>query len=221
MLKGKIDIKVFSLMLVLLLVWLSAGEGEAKSAQTRKSTNESSKVLNRKENTPTPQQLPQESEKAKNAEILPLTSQVAKTYAIMINKEAFLIIIEKLKYKLYVFKDGKEIRNYDVAIGKNPGQKQRVGDKTTPIGEFQVDGIVDSRYWTHDFGDGKGEIEGAYGPWFISLATEGWSGIGIHGTHDPSSIGTMASEGCIRMNNDQVSELKEIIFVGAKVVVAE
>lgn len=29
----------------------------------------------------------------------------------------------------------------------------------------------------------------------------------------------MASEGCIRMKNDQVAELKELVFVGAKVIV--
>ena len=89
---------------------------------------------------------------------------------------------------------------------------------TTPSGEFKVDEIIASNNWTHDFNDGKGEIEGAYGPWFVSLET-GWIGIGIHGTHDPDSIGTMASEGCIRMKNDQVAELKKLVFVGAKVIV--
>ena len=62
------------------------------------------------------------------------------------------------------------------------------------------DEVIDASYWTHDFGDGKGEIEGAYGPYFISLDTSNlsggaWDGIGIHGTHNPASIGTCASEG--------------------------
>ena len=43
----------------------------------------------------------------------------------------------------------------------------------------KVDEIIASNNWTHDFNDGKGEIEGAYGPWFVSLET-GWIGIGIH-----------------------------------------
>ena len=145
-------------------------------------------------------------------------SRVAKTYADTIKKEPILIVVEKAKFKLHLFKAGKEIKSYDVAIGKNPGQKERVGDMTTPSGEFKVDEIIASNNWTHDFNDGKGKIEGAYGPWFVSLET-GWIGIGIHGTHDPDSIGTMASEGCIRMKNDQVAELKELVFVGAKVIV--
>ena len=128
------------------------------------------------------------------------------------------MVVDKFEYKLYLFKEGNEIKNYDIAIGKNPGQKQRVGDMTTPVGEFKVDEIINSSYWTHDFKDGNGEIKGAYGPWFISLET-GWDGIGIHGTHNPSSIRTMASEGCIRMNNHEVAELKELISIGTKVVV--
>ncbi|MCR5176958.1 MAG: L,D-transpeptidase, partial [Anaerovibrio sp.] len=79
--------------------------------------------------------------------------------------------------------------------------------------------------WTHDFGDGKGEIPGAYGKWFISLNT-GWDGIGIHGTHDPASVGTNASEGCIRLRNHDLEELKEFISakndgVGVNVIILE
>ncbi len=32
-------------------------------------------------------------------------------------------------------------------------------------------------------------------------------GIGIHGTTDPASIGTSASDGCIRMLNQDVEEI--------------
>lgn len=33
------------------------------------------------------------------------------------------------------------------------------------------------------------------------------------------AVTQMASEGCIRMKNDQVAELKKLVFVGAKVIV--
>ena len=134
-----------------------------------------------------------------------------------------LIKIHKQSYRLELFEDGlaAPVRTYGVAVAKNPGDKQKTGDNRTPTSwgsavaiparyagaavgvpsaqvPFVVEEICDASYWTHDFGDGKGVIEGAYGPWFISLDT-GWIGIGIHGTHDPASIGTMASEGCIRL----------------------
>lgn len=149
-----------------------------------------------------------------------VSQEVLLTYKNIIKTEPSLIIIDKSQYKLYLFKDGITIKTYDVAVGKNPGQKQQVGDMTTPTGEFKIDEIINSSYWTHDFNDGNGEIDGAYGPWFISLET-GWDGIGIHGTHNPSSIKTMVSEGCIRMNNEEVAELKELIFPGTKVIITD
>ena len=133
---------------------------------------------------------------------------------------AYTIVIDKSDFSLTVKKDDKIEKVYEIAIGKNFGQKEKVGDMRTPTGEFVVDEILDASYWKHDFKDGKGEIEGAYGPWFISLVT-GWDGIGIHGTHDPASIKTMVSEGCIRMNNADVEELKTKTQVGTKVIIQE
>ncbi len=164
--------------------------------------------------------------------------------------EQHLIRIHKQSYRLELFEDGKAqpLKEYSIAVAKNPGDKQKTGDNRTPTSwgsaavipakylgagvgvasaevPFVVEEICDASFWTHDFGDGKGEIAGAYGPWFISLDT-GWIGIGIHGTHDPASIGTMASEGCIRMHNQDVAELKNLIYgpakgVGTRVVITE
>lgn len=131
------------------------------------------------------------------------------------------ILIVKSEYALELREGEQVLHSYRVGLGKNPGQKQRVGDLTTPTGEdFYIEEIIDSSRWTHDFKDGKGEIAGAYGPWFLSIKTP-WDGIGIHGTHKPQSIGQMDSEGCIRMYNEEVQELKELIAVGTKVVIRE
>ena len=164
--------------------------------------------------------------------------------------EQHLIKIHKQSYKLELFEDGnaQPLKVYGIAVAKNPGDKQMTGDNRTPTSwgsavaipskyagaaagissaqvPFVVEEICDASYWTHDFGDGKGQIAGAYGPWFISLDT-GWIGIGIHGTHDPASIGTMASEGCIRLRDQDVAELKQLIYgknkgVGTRVIITE
>ena len=157
------------------------------------------------------------------------------------------IHIHKLSHTLELFEKGNSqpIKVYPIATAKNDGDKERPGDNRTPISwgymensipgaghwvpsaaiPFVVEDIYYAGDWTHDFGDGNGEIAGAYGPWFISLNT-GWDGIGIHGTHAPESIGTNASEGCIRMYNQDVAELKEIICqynggIGVNVVITE
>lgn len=135
-------------------------------------------------------------------------------------EDEYWVRIDKGLYRLFLYR-GREIdRIYTVGVGKNPGDKERAGDNRTPNGIFTVQSIENSSGWTHDFRDGKGIIRGAYGPWFIRLRT-GWKGIGIHGTHDPDSRGTMVSEGCIRMLNSELEELKQFAFRDMKVVIEE
>ncbi|NMD12385.1 MAG: L,D-transpeptidase [Candidatus Cloacimonetes bacterium] len=132
-------------------------------------------------------------------------------------KRGYYITIFKSKFQLNLYRDGKLLHSFPVAVGKNPGDKKKAGDYTTPEGWYNVKNIKPSSGWSFDFQDGKGPIPGAYGPWFISLNTtraqnfskEGWTGIGIHGTHDPASIGTMVTAGCIRLDNANLQILKK------------
>lgn len=129
-----------------------------------------------------------------------------------------LISKETMMLSLYDYK-GEELFRAPIACGMNFGNKEKVGDMKTPEGVFYISEILDASNWTHDFNDGNGEVEGAYGPYFCRLECPGHKGIGIHGTHDPSSIGTRATEGCIRLNNDDLVKLKEFVYPGMVVVV--
>ena len=132
--------------------------------------------------------------------------------------EHIVISKEAMTLKLY---DSQQrlICSFPVAVGKNLGNKRRSGDMKTPEGEFKVQQIQPASHWTHDFGDGKGVIEGCYGNWFIRLETPPHRGIGIHGTHDPASIGTRATEGCIRLHNNDLDSLKPMVKVGMRVTI--
>lgn len=115
---------------------------------------------------------------------------------------------------------GELIHHFKVATGKNFGNKIEKGDCKTPEGVFSIEEVVDASSWTHDFkGDKQGAINGAYGPFFIRLKVEGQKGIGIHGTHDNSSLGKRASEGCIRLNNNDLIELVKNINTNGVVVI--
>lgn len=133
----------------------------------------------------------------------------------------FWVRISKGDYTLSLYQGKELVKVYEVATGKNPGNKRRVGDHRTPVGNFRILSIEDSSSWKHDFGDGNGQIPGAYGPWFLRLDAGGWRGIGIHGTHDPDSLGTSVSEGCVRMRNDDLRELRRYAFRGMRVVIQE
>lgn len=139
------------------------------------------------------------------------------------------IVIEKHGLKLYLYKGDRLVKTYPIAVGKNHGDKQKVGDMRTPEGDFYIVKIHNSKDWVYDFKDGKGPIKGAYGPWFLRLYTgadrtksgKAWTGIGIHGTHDPTSIGKMVTKGCIRMYNKDIEELKKIVKIRTPVSIKE
>ena len=131
----------------------------------------------------------------------------------------------KSEFRLDLYKGEKKVKSFRVAVGKNAGDKEKRGDNRTPEGDFFVAMVQDARSWGHDFRDGKGYIKGAYGPWFIRLYTgadgtrsgKAWTGIGIHGTHDSTSIGKRATEGCIRLLNRDLLELRKHVDVDMNV----
>ena len=130
----------------------------------------------------------------------------------------YWIRIDKGAFRLDYCRGVDVVASFSVALGSVTGNQERRGYCRTPEGLFEVEQIQNASWWTHDFGDGKGPIEGAYGPWFIRLRT-GWKGIGIHGTHDPQSIGSLVTEGCIRLENENVQWLREHVEVGMKVLI--
>lgn len=139
------------------------------------------------------------------------------------------ILIDKSDFTLTLYSGDTVEKTFKVALGRNAGDKEKKGDCRTPEGRFRVIQIQPSHTWSHDFKDGNGDIQGAYGPWFLRLYTgadatrsgKKWTGIAIHGTHDRSSIGTLASEGCIRLHNEDITELKALVEVGTPVIIQE
>src|SRR5947209_4066420 len=50
------------------------------------------------------------------------------------------IVVEKSTRKLSVFANGKKLKSYRVALGRNPvGAKQEEGDNKTPEGIYKID----------------------------------------------------------------------------------
>jgi lipoprotein-anchoring transpeptidase ErfK/SrfK len=128
------------------------------------------------------------------------------------------IIVDKEHFMLLLFDGGKLFRVYDVAIGRQD---------RTPIGTFKVVNRLREPDWTPP---GRhipyGDPENVLGTRWLGLKPTGdtdptLKGYGIHGTWEPESIGTEASEGCIRMLNEDVNELFDIVTVGTEVLIRE
>ena len=157
-----------------------------------------------------------------------VAADTATFYSEVVNPKNCFILISKPEYRLYVCEvvDGDTLKrvHFPVCVGKAKGQKQKKGDMKTPEctaeNPFTITEIVDASNWHHDFGDGRGSIL-SYGHWFMRLKTPGHSGIGIHGsTNNESSVPGRGSEGCIRLRDDDLIQLKEkYAFVGMRVVI--
>ena len=161
------------------------------------------------------------------------TTAVAKTKKSSAKKAATtttkgngsFIVISKKDLNLRVYsKDSTLLAEYPCCLSKNKGNKQKKGDMRTPESPegqpFKITAIQDASTWRHDFKDGRGNIK-AYGHWFLRLLTPGHSGIGIHGsTNNESSVPGRASEGCIRLRDNDIITLKEkYAYVGMPVYI--
>lgn len=129
------------------------------------------------------------------------------------------VVIDKAKYRLSVLENNDTLFQCTVALGKNLGNKEKIGDMKTPEGIFTICSIEKSSRWTHDFRDGKGIIKNAYGPYFFRLRVPNFKSIGIHGTCKPETIGTRDSEGCIRLRNEDIIQLKHYVKVGMSCII--
>lgn len=146
------------------------------------------------------------------------------------DKGKSFIVISKKDLKLTVYAqvngDTVPVAQFPVCLSLNKGQKEKEGDMRTPESEpgspFVIDAIKPASDWTHDFGDGRGAIL-AYGAWFLRLVTPGHHGIGIHGsTNNENSVPGRASEGCIRLRDQDIITLKEqYAWVGMPVIIKQ
>lgn len=120
---------------------------------------------------------------------------------------------ESMRLRLYD-SDNRLICSFGVALGRGEGDKQEVGDMSTPEGEFVITDIQDASEWLYDSGDGA--VKGYYGNWFVRLSSP-FKGIGIHGTSDLSSIGQRSTEGSIRLASSDLDSLRPMLREGMKV----
>jgi lipoprotein-anchoring transpeptidase ErfK/SrfK len=158
----------------------------------------------------------------KGETILPTSASVAELPASgkQTANGKYTIQIVKSEHKLYIMNGSKAVETFDVSTGSNPAQKGRTGDNSTPEGKFTIMSVQDSTRWLHDFQDGKGVVQGGYGPWYIKLNTRRWYDIAIYGTTDDSQIGGNNTDGCIRLRNEDLNTLHKYAKRGMKVVIS-
>lgn len=126
--------------------------------------------------------------------------------------EGYWIIINKSNNTLYYLKGKELIKKYPVATGKSPIY--------TPEGKFTIVSKAINPAWG---GAGMytpvrgGAPNNPLGKRWMGLSIKGGGSYGIHGNAAPNSIGTYASLGCVRMFNEDVEYLYDLIKHGTPV----
>ncbi len=128
------------------------------------------------------------------------------------------IRISKSQYTMRLFDAERLIMVYRIGIGKQ---------NRTPEGSFIIKSggkQKDPTWWYRGRKIPPDDPENPLGTRWMALAgtddnTVTLRGYGIHGTKERDSIGKQSSNGCIRMLNEQVEELYDIVPEGTPVVI--
>ena len=128
------------------------------------------------------------------------------------------IVVHVDTNRLDLYEGFRVARSWDVATAK-PGY-------VTPVGEWTLYQKRENPTWYNPALDSWGAglpavVPGGpgnpMGTRALYITAPGL--IRIHGTTSPDSIGRYASHGCIRMHNEQVEELFDLVPVGTKVII--
>ncbi|NEP18369.1 MAG: L,D-transpeptidase [Leptolyngbya sp. SIO4C1] len=142
------------------------------------------------------------------AEPAPATQSVAEPVT-----QPVYLVLRLDQRQVHVYRSGRIEASYPVAVGKTGWE--------TPTGSFEVFHRLVDPGWTHPM---TGEVvppgpENPLGERWIAFWTDGVNQIGFHGTPNRESVGQAASHGCVRMYNEDIRELYELIEVGTRVMV--
>jgi lipoprotein-anchoring transpeptidase ErfK/SrfK len=122
----------------------------------------------------------------------------------------FNIFVDKSR-NILILKEGDEVvKIYNVSTGEN---------NSTPVGDFKVTTKLTDPVWFN-----KGVVVPPESP--ANVLGSRWMGFdipgyGIHGTVEPDKIGQQVTAGCVRMRNNEVEELYNLIPVGTLVSIVD
>lgn len=130
------------------------------------------------------------------------------------------VVINIPQLRLFLFDNGKLLKSYPIAVGKNRTQ--------TPLGEYKIGAKAYNPTWTIPrsiqkelAGSGKAAMKSVppgpnnpLGPVFVRFG-EPKLGLGIHGTNAPSSVPGVRSHGCVRMQSPNALDFAKTVVRGA------
>lgn len=179
---------------------------------------------------------PEEGPKRKSDPIPPLAMPVsdaaslARVPADVIERDGLQLVLDRKHHQLLVLRDGRMTRRYPAAVGTTGWE--------TPAGRFRVFEKVKEPVWTHPVSGELVEAESEKNPlgsrWIGFYrdcnGRSGWDGeqyldingctvAGFHGTPYRWTVGRAVSHGCVRLYEENVQEVFNLVSVGTQVIV--
>ncbi|MDI6855039.1 MAG: L,D-transpeptidase [Deltaproteobacteria bacterium] len=123
------------------------------------------------------------------------------------------IILKLGQRRVYVYEGDKVLASFRVAVGKKGWE--------TPTGNFQVIKKLRNPAWKNPW---KGNInppgpDSVLGERWIGFWTDGRQTIGFHGTPGEHLLGQAVSHGCVRMRNEDIKAMFDMVEIGTPVIV--
>ncbi|WP_448268411.1 L,D-transpeptidase [Nostoc sp. DSM 114159] len=198
------------LISIALLFWLQL-RAIAKTTIEQRVTEKT--IISQLNSPPAQPNLPSTSERMMRL-LLRLKLPVQTTPPNTSEQNIHLLLFLKQR-KLYVYRGDVLQASYPVAIGKPKWE--------TPTGKFKVLNMVKNPTWRNPFVNYTEIIppglENPLGERWIGFWTDGKDQIGFHGTYKRDSVGKAISHGCVRMYNEDVRKLYEMVTIGTPVIV--
>jgi len=122
----------------------------------------------------------------------------------------FNIVVDKSRNQLLLKEGDNVIKVYNVSTGKG---------NSTPLGNFIIKTkLIDPVWFNRGVVVPPESPQNVLGSRWLGFDSPGY---GIHGTIEPETIGKQMTAGCVRMLNEQVEELYNIIPLGTKVLIID
>lgn len=127
-----------------------------------------------------------------------------------LTRDAYRVAVSLSAHRLTVTKNGVVVDREPAGVGTS--------STPTPTGHFYLVELLM-----------QADPGGVYGPYAFGLSAfsdvlasfgGGPGQIGLHGTDDPSGLGTAVSHGCVRISNTAISRLAGILPLGTPVVIS-
>lgn len=128
-----------------------------------------------------------------------------------------VLLLDQSEHKLTLYLNGRKHKSWIVATG--------TAGYPTPLGRYTINLKRYMPTWVNPAPDGWGaDMPASIGPGPhnpLGVRALNWDAPGairFHGTQAINSLGTSASHGCVRMSNADVTELYDLVDVGAVIV---